>query len=318
MSLVPIQAAPAINTLAQIRCSGSLDPAAPWVTLPLTLVDTPPMDELWTVDDVVEKTDHGPIHTRRSQHHSFSWLWIKLSEHDGMAAASEWAYRLLLEHLQQSSHPHLLKIWHYLPAINQGDDDCENYRRFCRGREQALRQSERSAGPLPAATAIGIPQADARYALFYWLSCAAPGINIENPRQTHAWRYPRRYGPSSPNFSRGTLSEFSRQFFISGTASVVGHDTAHPHDSSAQTREMLNNLQTLLDTARQRCAQLPDLSHLDGPLRLYLRHPHEWPQLRQICVANGLPLERLIVCHGDICRDDLTIELDGIQTLRSA
>lgn len=321
VSLNPAPTMPGQQLLARIRChpNGPSGPHGAHIheadfNLPLHTIDQQSRAEHWWVDGAVTARHDGVLHHRSSQHYSFSWLQISPAEHGGISAATRWAYEQLTRSLHNGAHSYLLKIWHYLPAINQGEGDDEHYRQFCAGREQALRSLQGAFTPLPAATAIGIPDENAPL-VFYWLSADEPGANIENPRQTHAWKYPREYGPASPNFSRGTLSEQAGLFLISGTASVVGHNTAHPHDTAAQCGEMLSNLNTLLTSARQRCTHLPEVKQLRGPLRLYLRCPADWPKLRDHCQTAGLPIDQVIPCHGDICRDDLMVELDGVQTL---
>lgn len=301
--------------------------------LPLKAVASDDYDELWLIaeQDQYELESQqqaidglGIVHTRRYGAAQLCWLWFyPQSSPDSTKQAHahyQKAYEQVLHSLEHSPYPHLQKIWHYLPAINSGAGDRENYRLFCQGREQALRQRAEVIPQLPAATAIGIPDAQSP-ALFYWLSTSTTGLNIENPRQMHAWKYPRQYGPSRPNFSRGTLSTAVGQFLISGTASVVGHETIHPHDTAGQIQEMLLNLDSLLDSARGQQEQLtdskalPNYQGLGGAMRLYLRQPEQAETIRQRCAELGLPLDQLKFCHGDICRDDLMIEMDGFQQL---
>jgi chorismate lyase/3-hydroxybenzoate synthase len=306
--------------------------------LPLPAIASDDYDELWLVptqdqnllDAQQQAIDQlGVVHTRRYGDFQLCWLWFypqsqsNASSHQEFAQQAyeryQQAYEQVLHSLEDSPYPHLQKIWHYLPAINSGAGDRENYRLFCQGRELALRQRAQVIPQLPAATAIGIPDAQSP-ALFYWLSTRTPGLNIENPRQMHAWKYPRQYGPSRPNFSRGTLSPAVGQFLISGTASVVGHETIHPHDTAGQIQEMLLNLDSLLDSARAQQNQvpnsksLPTYHSLTGAMRLYLRQPEQASAVRQRCAELGLPLQQLKFCHGDICRDDLMIEMDGFQS----
>ena len=97
--------------------------------------------------------------------------------------------------------PHLIRAWNYLPAINDGSGDRERYRRFCLGRARALEAADVSGQSLCAGTAIGGEEPMLR---IYGLFGTRPGVNIENPRQISAYRYPRCYGPRSPSFARAT------------------------------------------------------------------------------------------------------------------
>lgn len=351
ITLVPAgQPAPAAaHVLARIQCRRTLPPREQLLAqtadqgtfcLPLPSLASADYDELWLVDEPVQSLQFGPVQIRRSGAHQLCWLWFDpcASGVDGaleMAVEpapaeqpsryqqqSYTAYQQLLT--CQSNSPgqaELQKIWHYLPALNLGEGDTENYRQFCLGRERALQDANflgPESRPLPAATAIGIPDTGLP-ALFYWLASSQSGINVENPRQTQAWRYPRQYGPARPNFSRATCSTSCNQFLISGTASVVGHATAHPFATSEQTREMLTNLATLAEQGLGIDPAYPGLqrlSQLNGPLRIYLRRPQDLPSVLSHCHSAGLPRDQLLAFHGDICRSDLMVEMDGSHTLR--
>lgn len=349
---------PGYQLLARIRCRRQL-PSWDKVTstcnesidLPLTLLGHEDYDELWLVKDEshalsLRKNDYG-VTTRQCGRYQFHYYWFEPQPrshthysasstgitHDGNAALNSTycavtatshyaqqchlAYQAVLSTLENGQH--LQKIWHYLPAINSGAGDEENYRQFCHGREQALLESNLALDQLPAATAIGIPDAEAP-ALFYWVTGPQSGTNVENPRQVKALQYPRQYGPAKPNFSRATLSHCAQQFFISGTASVVGHETAHPYNTPSQTQEMLNNLNSLMNNAQRLTdtktkSQLAGINQLTGPLRLYLRQPEDYQAVLSACRQAVLPLDQLICCHGEVCRDDLMVEIDGIQHL---
>src|SRR3546814_7354125 len=73
----------------------------------------------------------------------------------------------------------------------------------------------------------------------YWLAARTPGTPVENPRQVSAYRYPRQYGPQQPSFARAMLPPpgSAMPLLLSGTASVVGHATAHVGELLAQDRK---------------------------------------------------------------------------------
>jgi chorismate lyase/3-hydroxybenzoate synthase len=301
------------------------DQAAPQVwKLPLQALADKLMHERWRLDEPVAAStvsaEHWQLQHRYSPHLAMSWLQFDVSSHSDTAAATHWAYTELLSHLATSNHQQLLKIWHYLPAINAGEGDRENYRQFCVGRAQALRDHNITS-TMPAATAIGIPLATLadqpganeqghgkRQAVFYWLSGTMSPDNVENPRQISAWQYPPQYGPASPMFSRASVLHLGEQrlLLISGTASVTGHATAYPGDCAAQTDEMLLNLRSLVDASSMPYAPERML------LRVYLRHPDDWPLVQTRMQQAGFNSAQLVPLHGDICRSDLLVELDGV------
>ena len=104
-------------------------------------------------------------------------------------------------------------------------------------------------GSVPAACALGSPAGSPL--CIYFLAARRPPKMIENPRQTSAYHYPPKFGRHSPVFSRACVWGDSRssRLFVSGTASIVGHETIHRGDVTAQTRETLVNISALLAEA---------------------------------------------------------------------
>ena len=165
---------------------------------------------------------------------------------------------------------------------------------------------------LPAATAIG--SRDGRRVLqVYWLAAREPGTPLENPRQTQAWRYPRQYGPQAPGFARAMLpADAAMPLLLSGTAAVVGHASQHGDSLAAQLDETLANLDSLLATARARRAALAAHFGPDSRLKVYVRDADALPQVAAL-LESRLPAQvPRIVLHGQVCRRELAVEIDGI------
>jgi chorismate lyase / 3-hydroxybenzoate synthase len=144
---------------------------------------------------------------------------------------------------------------------------------------------------------------------------ATPGINIENPRQVSAYHYPRIYGPRSPSFARATAlvpDDGPALLMISGTASVVGHESVHGGDLDGQIEEIRLNLDALLETSAARLGR-PALAHFgpDSLMRVYVRAAGDWPRIAQRFaeIWPGVPLVGL---RGDICRADLLLEVEAV------
>ena len=78
----------------------------------------------------------------------------------------------------------------------------------------------------------------------------APGQRLQLPGD---------YGPRSPTFSRAALVYPAGQeiLFISGTASIVGHQTVHPGDVVGQCRESMENIAAVLAEATGCAARRP-------------------------------------------------------------
>jgi len=243
---------------------------------------------------------------------------ILLCEPDGpdadAAVASELLYRKLIRTLGESRFGYPLRLWNYFPAINHGDDDRERYRRFCVGRGLALEAAGLNDARMCAATAIGSEQPFMQLVALVGVS---PGISIENPRQVSAWNYPRRYGPRQPAFARATgidLENGRAGLLISGTASVIGHTTAHPGDALAQTDEAASNLDALLGHAAG-VMNRPSLARFNGDslARVYVRNAEDWPSIEQR-LRRRWPELKLCGLRGDICRGDLLVEIEAWHT----
>jgi chorismate lyase/3-hydroxybenzoate synthase len=229
----------------------------------------------------------------------------------GIVAAAEHAYARLSAFIAGSRTPHLLRIWNYIDAITEGEGDAERYRQFCVGRARGLGAFD--AQTLPAATAIGRCD-DARVIQIYWLSSAAPGTPVENPRQVSAYRYPRQYGPQAPSFARAMLppAGSAMPLLLSGTASVVGHRSLHAGQLQAQLEETFANFDSLIGAARIHAPALPAHFGADSRLKVYVRERDDLPLVARAFAERfngGVPH---MILHAAICRRDLAVEIDGV------
>jgi chorismate lyase / 3-hydroxybenzoate synthase len=133
--------------------------------------------------------------------------------------------------------------------------------------------------------------------------------HVENPRQVSAYHYPQRYGPRAPTFSRAALAEAGDGrlgLFISGTASIVGHESVHPGDVRAQVRETLANLQAVLANASSKSTVRWSLRDVQGVV--YVRHAHDY---EAVVDALGRDAGEMVFLHADICRRELDVEIEG-------
>lgn len=232
-------------------------------------------------------------------------------------------YQELLDTTLALGTPRLVRIWNYIPDINSGDGDNECYRQFCWGRADAL-----EGITLPAATGIGSRDGYLRISAL----CTGPadsakslGIrHIENPRQLSAYRYPKDYGPRSPSFARATLVSppegvtAASLLLVSGTSSIVDHQTLHAGDIAAQTAESLRNIQALFKSVDSEpvTKRKPESMELTDPvplsLRYYLRQDSDLALARSSWTANAGHWPSPVWYEGDICRSDLSMEIEGV------
>lgn len=273
--------------------------------------------ELWTSAVPIGQAQDGDIDYRYNGDVLFGSFKLDEGQYEGLAAATSAIYRRLYDFIANSAYPNLLRVWNYLADINGVSDGLERYQQFCQGRHQALFDEPGLVGPdlehrLPAASAIGVDSGSEL--LIYFLASRTPGIQIENPRQTSAFCYPHRYGPKSPSFSRAILSRWASAtaLFVSGTASIVGHETRHLNDARAQLDETLHNLEALLAHAALQYGLSIMGVHTLNLLKLYVRHPAQAMPLAS-CLRQRLGSEAaLLVLKGDLCRDDLLLEIEGL------
>ncbi len=285
------------------------------IQVPLTpLLTDPAPHEVWRVRDRVERGHEGDCNWARGGGFMMVALRIGEAEHGGIETAAEVAYTRLMHTLAEHGHRHLLRAWNYVADINVGvdgsDSDRERYRRFSIGRARGIGQVPPER--FPAATAIGRLDGVTELVV-YALAGREPGRPIENPRQVSAYRYPRQYGPVPPSFARamGIDGDSGLELLISGTSSVVGHATAHER-AVDQIAETLLNLDSLA-----RAAGLGEhLPYANACLKGYLRHAEDAVSMRTALIDAGLPPEQLLCLHGDICRADLMVEIDGIAVQR--
>jgi len=263
--------------------------------------------ELWCARGPVACGREGPLRYAADGEHLAGIIEVDERAHEGLAAAAEAAYACISRFQHQSGYRHLLRMWNYFDAINRGAGDEERYKQFCMGRAAGLAPG--AGEQLPAATAIGRRDGSALLTI-YWLAGREAGLALENPRQLSAYRYPRRYGPAAPRFSRAMLIAGSK-LMISGTASIVGHASRHCGDLRAQLTETVENLTSLQQRALVAAPALAPRLGDSSLVKIYLRDATALEELTTLCAAL-LPAVPTIVLEADICRSELLLEIDCV------
>ncbi len=242
---------------------------------------------------------------------NFAFVSLCIVESGDLVADTKRAYAELITQVRASAHPYLIRIWNYFADINAGDEDAERYRQFCVGRAQAV--DTEFNNPPPAATAIGYNGENSGLTVIA-LCSNTPALALENARQTPAWQYPRQYGKVSPGFSRGALllAQCNSPILLaSGTASIVGHASVHLDDVAEQCRESLRNLRALLDEGEKQSSARFDFSACHA-LRVYVRDPEQLAIIQSEFEQSGIPAQNIVYVHGEVCRRELAVELEGV------
>jgi enamine deaminase RidA (YjgF/YER057c/UK114 family) len=313
LGIVGFERPPPID-LAQVPITASMTPS---------LGGGEDLCEVWRITGAHEAARatrsmrQGRVHYRYCDDLLFGSVTIDEEEIGGVATgeallqATTTAYRDIFAVLDETQHRHLIRVWNYLPEINRDADGDERYRHFNSARQTAFRTSGRSTiGTVPAASALGSP-AGSPISIYFLASSAAPQM-IENPRQTSAYYYPPKFGRHSPVFSRAcVLTESSgTSLFVSGTASIVGHETIHHGDVSAQTRETLANIDALIHEAN-RVVGSERYSREGLKFKVYVRQPRDLHVIERTLFETLPPSASIVYLQADVCREDLLVEIEA-------
>ncbi|BBA34783.1 uncharacterized protein sS8_2838 [Methylocaldum marinum] len=283
----------------------------PVLTVPMRHLDEPRLCEVWLSPRPASYGEHRGIRYACNEDILFGSLYLPGDRQESVETRTCRAYRAILDLTRASGYTRLIRVWNYLPRINGEDKGLENYQRFCLGRYQAFTEAAYVFDQdLPAASAIGAGTEGLR---IYFIAARTPGRQIENPRQVSAYRYPLQYGPRSPSFSRATLTEFGgeRQLYLSGTASIFGHETVHREDAAGQLRETLINIRAVLNELDRPRIVLGGLGP-DSMLKVYIRHREHVGMARKLLAETVHPSCPVMFLQGDICRKDLLLEIEGV------
>ncbi len=286
----------------------------PTLSIDLPQLTEPARVEVWTSDRPVRMAHHNDVYAAMNSDVAVAFLSVEESAGAALETTTYHAYRRLLSELQELGYPYLWRAWNYFPAINDHDGRLERYQRFCMGRHQALVEAFPDfPASLPAGTAVGTASGPLH---IYAVAGVHPARHLGNPRQVHAYEYPKTYGPCSPSFARATIAKMdgSAQLFFAGTASVVGHASLHVGASHAQTRETLENIRTLLRHAQDTSKTGFLVDRCRAIYKVYIRHERDLGEIRQI-IEDTPPFQtQPLFLQGDLCRRELLVEIEAIVT----
>jgi chorismate lyase / 3-hydroxybenzoate synthase len=298
------------------RVAPSPEPGAP-VELRVHMEDGDHCQELWETDRPVIVGERNSLRFSHDGDHLFCAGVIPHG--DAYTDLVRDAYVRSFELAAHLGYPHIFRLWNFIAGINSTNaSGLETYRDFCRGRAEAFTSYPDIV--MPAATGIG---ATSGGIVFYFLASRDQRWTaLENPRQQAAYQYPEKYGPRSPSFARGTFLRTDEpdpagtdgQLFVSGTASIIGHDTVHRDDLARQCEVTFENIELLMSAENlarygiERGCSLADLT----AVKAYVRRPADVEQVRSRCAEVLSPKAQLVVLVADICRSDLLVEIEGV------
>ncbi|WP_455218115.1 chorismate transformation enzyme, FkbO/Hyg5 family [Kaarinaea lacus] len=268
--------------------------------------------EAWFSRDASESGFEDGIAYAITEDYLFGYLQLDEDSFSELKTLGYDLYQRILRFIEKRDYPYILRAWNYISDITGLDHDLERYQAFCAGRHDAFKSITSFENILPAASAIGTSSSG--YASIYFIAASEKGIQIENPRQVSAFRYPPQYGERSPSFSRAIFKKWGEHYhvYVSGTASVVGHETKHAGNVQLQLEETLRNIEALLGTLSEKEQLHIDWKQDLSMLKIYIRNREDYESIRKYVesvVGNDVPC---LYLEGDICRSDLLLEIEAL------
>jgi chorismate lyase / 3-hydroxybenzoate synthase len=305
----PLERVPTEDVLAVVAFGHAPQTDALTVEVPIAQRGRP-VAEVWRTDRLSIRGRHANVQYASNGEVLFGSI---RANGDDTHALTARLYDEIISAAKAAGYPHLLRLWNHVGAINEDERQLERYKRFSAGRHDAMTSRGFDRTTFPAASAVGSPHPGL---IVYFIAARYPALHIENPRQVAAYDYPECYGPRSPSFARATVTRWGNGgdiLFVSGTSSVVGHETRHAGDVDAQLSETLRNLDAIIGEAAKkvdRCGSAADLS----VAKIYIRRPAD---AELVCsrLRSALPKTQLLLLQSDICRRDLLLEIDGVVRL---
>ncbi len=272
----------------------------------LTDLGGPSHAEAWLTDRAIEHGVAGDV--RWSSDGEELFLSCALAARRGLAEGTRATYRSLLAHLDGLAY-RICRIANYIPDIHGLEGGSERYWLFNQGRRAAFGERQWPQAQFPAACAVG-----ARAGVVCVHATKRALRHFENPEQMSAYHYPDQYGPSSPSFARATVARLTSQrsrIYISGTASIAGHQSLHAGQLPAQLEKAASNVDVLLAHVVSETGRLSATVQL---LKVYVRRAEHFPAARSFIAARfpGVAVRYLLA---DLCRRELLVEIEGLAEL---
>jgi len=275
--------------------------------------------EVWCGAGEIERGREGDLEFAHDGTSLFGSIELEVGMGGASASATRHAYGAILAFLTRRGYPHPLRMWNVIPDIHGTEAEIERYQQFCAMRSRAFEACYGSGFPRRLCASSAVGSRDSKL-LVYFLAARLPGRHWENPRQVSAYEYPLRYGPRSPSFARatslvtGSCGTSSLTVFVSGTASIVGHESRHEGEAALQLAETLCNLEILVARAcggELRPVGPSALASLSA-LKVYVRDAADLECLRWGLEERARPSAETLFLEADICRRELLVEVEGV------
>lgn len=267
--------------------------------------------EIWTSNEDISYGKYNDLHYATDGYHFFSAISMN-DENRGLDQIGKTAYDYIFQSIRKYNYPYICRIWNFIPNINEISNGNERYKLYCYGRALAFQNNYEI---YPSATGIG----DFGDSINICSISTVENIhkNIENPNQTPAYKYPSAYGIKPPSFARATYSGYSQNvnnIYISGTASILGHETVFKGDIKKQCDTTISNIEVLISQSNLQSygiAQNYSLNDIDF-IKVYIKNEDDFPIVKYVCTEAFSADKTIVYLKADICRQDLLVEIEGL------
>ncbi|MFB0618327.1 FkbO/Hyg5 family chorismatase [Streptomyces sp. AGS-58] len=284
----------------------------PELSVPMTSPGFDAFREVWTTTTRPVSGTRDGLHFAHDGEHLF--VSGTITPRPVYAPTVRTTYEAAFSLVTELGYPHIFRMWNFVgDIIGPNAEGLEIYQDFVAGRAEAFAAHHGDGtAHMPAATGIGTRGEGISFVLL--AARTSTPRHVENQRQTPAYHYPEQYGPKPPSFARATLLDPGGTLYVSGTASILGHETVHRGDVGAQTDVVLENIAELISGPNLSAAGL-DGGHELKDLRLvkvYVRHERDLPVVRAHCREALGPDAEPTYLNVAVCRDDLLVEIEGL------
>lgn len=275
------------------------------LALPLLATDQPPRFEAWTCTSPVTLYQAEGFSLAAGDGLLFGAVSVEAGPE--LEAITRDLYERLFSVIGNAGCPNLIRLYNYIPDITRVEAGEERYRHFNAGRKTAFTAAGINPRSAPAASALGTSGSKLQV---YFLASSTASLRVENPRQVSAYHYPERYGAAPPIFARATIAGPETEqpvLLVSGTASIVSHESLHSGDVAAQTDEVMRNLDAIFNE----CRALGFEMHEVHQLKIYVRRGIDHAPVAERLETMAGP-DRMVWLEADICRPELLVEVEAV------
>ncbi len=216
----------------------------------------------------------------------------------------------------------IVRQWNYIEHITAMRDGEQNYQVFNDARSHFYAKGDWSAAGYPAATGIGATAGGVVVDFNALVRCDdARYVALDNPLQVAAHVYSdcvllgEAEVKTTPKFERAkaVAAEGVRpMIYVSGTAAIRGEASLEIGAAEQAVITMENIAYLLSKENQERYGVVGDMVDMEcANLRIYIKNDFDFEAVRGE-VSRIAPSTPSIYLFGDVCRDELLVEIEGV------